>query len=239
MECVEHEHQEMYVGSPVEENTEPPVQNLGWKKICHPVLPPPDHHVTEKEAGLKYIDDNVMAEAVDMSEVVPITHHMERPLNYRDRTLHQIPNVNSSLQTKLIEIDRFCDVQQMVINKSKTKTAVFNSAIKKDFYPRFVNSDGTEYENVEEFKLLGADFVSHPRTGVKWDKYLLKCIKQAYANMWILKRLSELGVSVEDKLMTYESRVRISFWSKTLHCGISQSARNLAMRLKKYNDPVS
>ena len=27
--------------------------------------------------------------------------------------------------------------------------------------------------------------------------------------MWILKRLSELGVSVEDKLMTYESRIRI------------------------------
>ena len=66
-----------------------------------------------------------------------------------------------------------------------------------------VNTDGTEYENVEEFKLLGVEFVSDPRTGVKWDNYILKCIKQAYSNMWILKRLSELGVSVEDKFLRW------------------------------------
>ena len=67
---------------------------------------------------------------------------------------------------------------------------------------------------MEEFKLLGVDFVSHPRTGVKWDKYLLKCIKQAYANMWILKRLSELVVSVGDKLMAYENRINDIFGAK-------------------------
>ena len=27
--------------------------------------------------------------------------------------------------------------------------------------------------------------------------------------MWIIKRLSELGVSVEDKLLTYQSRIRV------------------------------
>ena len=150
-----------------------------------------------------------MAEAIYMSELVPIPHDMERPLNYRDRTLHQLPDGNSSLQTRLKEVDRFCDIQQMRVNTSKTKTAVFHTAISKDFYPRMVNTDGTEYENVDEFKLLGVEFVSHPRTGVKWDKYVLKCIRQAYANMWIIKRLSELGVSVEDKLTTYESRIRI------------------------------
>ena len=89
------------------------------------------------------------------------------------------------------------------------KTAVFNCATSRDFYPRIINSEGTQYDNVEEFKLLGVEFVSHPRAGVKWDTYIQKCIKQAYANMWIIKRLSELGVSVEDKLMTYQSRIRV------------------------------
>ena len=173
-------------------------------------IPEPDPHVTAHEARFKYIDDNVSAEAIYVSQLETISHDMQRPLNYRDRTLHQLPSDNScSLQVKLFEMDRFCQIQQMKINQTKTKTAVFNCATSRDFYPRMINSQGAQYDNVEEFKLLGVEFVSHPRSGVKWDTYIQKCIKQAYANMWIIKRLSELGVSVEDKLMTYQSRIRV------------------------------
>ena len=208
----------MYIGLPVEENQEPPPENLGWKTICHPVLPEPGPHVTAREARFKYIDDNVSAEAIYVSQLETISHDMQRPLNYRDRTLHQLPSDNSSsLQVKLFEMDRFCQVQQMKINQSKTKTAVFNCATSRDFYPRMINSEGVQYDNVEEFKLLGVEFVSHPRAGVKWDKYILKCIKQSHANMWIIKRLSELGVSVEDKLMTYQSRIRVYLEQNVAH----------------------
>ena len=72
-----------------------------------------------------------------------------------------------------------------------------------------VNSSGEQYDNVEEFKLLGVEFVSHPRSGVSWNKYILKCVRSAQNNMWILKRLAEMGVSIEDLLMTYQSRIRI------------------------------
>ena len=64
------------------------------------------------------------------------------------------------------------------------------------------------YENVENFTLLGVEFVPHPRLGIKWDQYIQKCIKQAYSNMWILKRLVEKGVPRQDLLMTYQSRIR-------------------------------
>ena len=140
-----------------------------------------------------------------MSKLVPITRDMERP--YRDRTLHELPK-ESCLQTKLKEMDNFCNVQQMKLNISKTKTAVFNSATSRDFYPRMVNSEGIVYDNVEEFTLLGVDFQSHPKSGVKWDNYLHKCIRKAYSNMWILKRLAQMGVSTEDLLLTYTSRIR-------------------------------
>ena len=59
LQCLDHEHKEMYIGLPVEENKDPPPENLGWKTICHPTLPEPDPHVTAREARFKYIDDNV------------------------------------------------------------------------------------------------------------------------------------------------------------------------------------
>lgn len=186
------------------------MQNLGWTKICYPVLSTPDPHVSDTQARFKYIDDKVAAEAVKIADLEPITHFMERPLNFRDRTMYQLPKNSSPgpLQTKLLEIDQFCKVQKMKINEMKSKTAVFNAAISRDFYPRMVNTDGVQYENVEKYKLLGVDFVSHPKLGIKWDEYILKCVKQSYSNMWILKRLVEKGVRRGDLLMTYQSRIR-------------------------------
>ena len=78
----------------------------------------------------------------------------------------------------------------------------------KDFYPRMVNSEGKEYENSEQFTLLGVEFESHPRSGVKWDQYIKKCINKAYSNMWVIRRLAEMGVNSEDLSMTYETRIR-------------------------------
>ena len=178
--------------------------------LCHPIFPLPDNHVSEDIARFKYIDDLAEAEAVKLSDLVPITSEMPRPLEYRDRTLHELPNERSTLQKILLQIDEYCTIQQMKINSSKTKTAVFHTAILKDFKPRLVNSEGQVYENTESFKLLGVEFVTNSKSGLKWDTYIEKCIKKAYCRMWILKRLSESGVSTEDLLMTYCMRIRIS-----------------------------
>ena len=102
----------------------------------------------------------------------------------------------------------YCEIQQMRINSSKSNTSVFNAATSKDFYPRMVNTEGKEYENVEQFTLLGVEFESNQRLGVKWDRYIAKCIKKAYSNMWILKRLAEMRVSIDDLLLTYECRIK-------------------------------
>ena len=162
-DCLEHEHKEQYIGLPAEENQEPPIQTLGWTKICHPVLPEPGPHITETQARFKYIDDKVTAEAIKTADLKPITRFMERPLNYRDRTLHQLPTENGPLQSNLLEIDQYCNIQKMKINSEKSKTAVFNTVTSRDFYPRMLNTEGNLYENVEEFTLLGVDFVSDKR----------------------------------------------------------------------------
>ena len=97
----------------------------------------------------------------------------------------------------------------MVLNTKKTFTALFHTKKTKDFLPRFVNSSGTVYNNEEEFKLLGVDFVSNARKGLNWEKYLKKCIRKAFAKMWILRRLVELRVSHEHLILTYVTRIHV------------------------------
>ena len=43
MDCLEHEHAEKYVRLPTEADQEPPIQSLGWTKLCQPFLPVPGH----------------------------------------------------------------------------------------------------------------------------------------------------------------------------------------------------
>ena len=177
--------------------------------LCHPLLPVPDHHISKDFSRFKYIDDLAAAEAVKLSDVEPILFEMPRPLEYRNRTMHHLPKEKSHLQKMLLQIDDFCNIQQMVINKAKTKTAIFHTGISKDFKPRLTNSDGNIYSNTESFKLLGVNFQTNARKGLTWDTYLDNCIKRAYSKMWILRRLSELGVCTEDLLMTFCERIRI------------------------------
>ena len=235
MDCLEHEHKEQYLGLPVQKNEEPPIKTLGWTKICHPVLPLPNTFISENEAMFKYIDDMTAAEAIKTAELIPISEEMERPLNFRDRTLHQLPSKSGPLQNVLLEIDKFCDIQQMKINSSKSKTAVFNAATSRDFYPRLVNAEGKIYENVEKFTLLGVEFESHQRSGVKWDSYIAKCTKKAYSNMWILRRLAEMGVSTDDLKITYEYCIKTHFESNVplWHFSISQKLSHLIEKVQK------
>ena len=222
MECIQHEHKEQYFGHPVEENQVDPIETLGWVRICHPVLPDPDPSITKKEARFKYIDDKVAAEVIKLSTLEKITSNVERPLNYHDRTLNKLPDTPGLLQNKLTQMDSYCKVQQMKINNEKSKTAIFNTSTTRDFHPRITDSNGKIYENVDDFVLLGVDIVPHPKLGISWEKYIMKCIKKAYNKMWILKRLSEVGVTTKDLLMTYESRLRsqlemnVPLWSSSI-----------------------
>ena len=97
----------------------------------------------------------------------------------------------------------------MMLNEKKTMTVIFNTARSKDFTPRLKNSKGKVYKNEEQFKLLGVDFSTHFRNGLSLKTYIKNCIRRAYTNMWILRRLSEFGVSHEHLFLVYKSRIRV------------------------------
>ena len=46
------------------------------------------------------------------------------------------------------------------------------------------------------------------KKGLTLDNYTNRCIQKAYANMWMLRRLAELGISPEQLLITYLARIR-------------------------------
>ena len=194
MECFQHAHKE-YI-------------EAGINYICHPILPTPDPHINEDEARFKYIDDMAVAQVFNFSSLILNETTLPKPLNFHDRTGHILPK-NNNLQTRIGEIEQFCRIQQMQINHKKTHTAIFNTAISRDCYPRLLNSSGIPYENKEEFKLLGVHFTTDQKIGIRWDTYIKKCIQKAVMNMWILRRLAEFGVSREDLLMRYIQRIRI------------------------------
>ena len=228
MDCLQHEHKEQYFGHPLQENQDDPIESLGWVRICHPKLPDPDPHISVKEARFKYIDDKVAAEVIPLSSLEIINENMERPLNFHDRTLHKPPVRPALIQNKMLQMDDYCKVQQMKINEDKSKTAIFNTSITRDFHPRIANSNGKIYENVDEFTLLGVDIVSHQKLGINWEPYISNCVKKAYNKMWILKRLAEVGVTTEDLLMAFESRVciqlemNVALWSNAINKKLSE-----------------
>ena len=91
----------------------------------------------------------------------------------------------------------------------KAYTVIFNTAILKDFYPRITNLHGKIYDNLENFKILGIDLATDQKKGVNLNTYLNNCINKGYSKLWILRRLVEHGVSIENLLLTYTSRVRV------------------------------
>ena len=106
------------------------------------------------------------------------------------------------------DVIKFSSIQKFKINETKTQKVVFNTALSKDFYPRIHNANGEHYNHVEQFKLLGVDFRTDNKKGVSCDLYINNCIKKAFKKIWILRRLAEQGVSQDNLMLTYKSRVR-------------------------------
>ena len=94
------------------------------------------------------------------------------------------------------------------------------------------NEEGTVYDNTESFQLLGVDFVTDKRKGLNFNTYINKCIQNAYANMWMLRRLSQLGISIERLLLTYESRVRV-FLEQNVPLWMFSLSQKLCRKIEK------
>ena len=103
---------------------------------------------------LKYVDDLLLAEAVDLkSKLVPSEEDRPRPDCYHARTGQKLPTENSHVQNQLLKTQSYAIDNEMKINTSKTKAMLFNPARSMDFMPQ-LNLDGQEIDLVEEMRVL-------------------------------------------------------------------------------------
>ena len=129
----------------------------------------------------KYVDDLTLGEAIDLKKCLQCDtgNSLVKPLRYHDRTEHKLPQEKSQVQEQLNKISKYASDNEMKINKSKTKTMLFNTAKKRDFTPALA-IDGDVIEPVEEMKLLGVILTND----LKWSKNSEYLIKRGYNKLW-------------------------------------------------------
>ena len=69
-------------------------------------------------------------------------------------------------------VNKFSQLQKFIINLKKTHTVLFNTATSKDFYPNILNTHGSTYNNLVNFKLLGIDLATDKRKGISFENYI-------------------------------------------------------------------
>ena len=71
----------------------------------------------------KYVDDLTVAEALELKSALieDDDETLEKPLTYHNRTNQILPNATSQVQNQLNELEEYAQINEMKINKTKTK----------------------------------------------------------------------------------------------------------------------
>ena len=147
-----------------------------------------------------------MAEALNLKNSLRCEdeNNFEKPLTFRNRTMHILPKENSKVQQQLDEINNYAIENEMKINKVKTKTMLFNTAKVKDFTPT-LTIDGEVIELVEQMKLLGVQVTSD----LKWNANTQYITKKAYNKLWMIRRLKLNGANRRELIDIYSKHVNM------------------------------
>ena len=92
----------------------------------------------------------------------------------------------------------------MAINQAKTKVMIFNMTRMLQFPPELSLAENEILEVVEEAKVLGVILSSD----LKWTKNTDYIIQKALKNMWVLRRMKNLGFDEQTLKDIYQKEIR-------------------------------
>ena len=180
----------------------------------------------------KYVDDLTIAECIHLKEVLKkdTANSPARPLTYHNRTKHIFPSDESEIQMQLNELSRYADVNEMKINKEKTKVMLFNTAKTRDFTPQ-MKIENEEIEVVEKLKLLGVMITDD----LKWNCNTSYITSRGYRKLWILRRLKIFGASNQQLKDIYFKQVRsiLEYAAVVWHSSLTQTNTAHIERVQK------
>ena len=152
---------------------------------------------------LKFVDDLTIAESIHLKESLKNVTNRPLPDNYHSRTGHELMPEKSSVYSEIRNIQNYAQKNDMKLNLKKSKFMLFNQCKTFDFMPSF-ELEGCQIELVEDMKILGVIISSD----MKFSKNTQYIVKRAYKRIWMLKRLHNLGASVNQMLDVYIKQVR-------------------------------
>ena len=114
-----------------------------------------------------------------------------------------LPDDSNPMIRQLQHLTDFTLKNQMKINTKKTVLMTFNRCRNYDFQPE-VYLDNQLLDVVETVKLLGIMISSD----MKWKKNTDYILKSTYSKLWMLRRIKEVGGSIEDMLDVYCMQIR-------------------------------
>jgi hypothetical protein len=124
------------------------------------------------------------------------------------------------MQEMISEVKEYADNHDMVINKKKTKAILFNQARNYDFLPN-ISIENEQLEVVEEIRVLGVNLRSDLSRSPNSDNMC----NNAFAWLWMLRRLKKLGASDHDLLDVYQKQIR---------CTVEYAVDAWASNIKQY-----
>ena len=168
---------------------------------------------------LQFVEDLTLAESLILRQSVVSSLTTERPPpdQFHSRTGHSLIQAKSKVFEQIIAVHKYSKENDMQLNLKKTKFMLFNQCKTIDFQPSYT-IESTEIETVEETKLLGAILTSD----LKFDKNTEYIVKRAYLRIWILRRLKNLGTTIEQLTDVYTKQIlsilelAIPLWQSSL-----------------------
>ena len=168
---------------------------------------------------LQFVEDLTLAESLILRQSVVSSLTTERPPpdQFHSRTGHSLIQAKSKVFEQIIAVHKYSKENDMQLNLKKTKFMLFNQCKTIDFQPSYT-IESTEIETVEETKLLGVILTSD----LKFDKNTEYIVKRAYLRIWILRRLKNLGTTIEQLTDVYTKQIlsilelAIPLWQSSL-----------------------
>ena len=213
------------------------INKAGIPAVPHPNIDSPIRSLKRKRRmpleskRVKFVDDLSLAQSVNLKKSLIPDVFPVRPLAFENRTEHILPTQNLLIQQQLQDLLLYTRENSMKINYKKTKVMKFNTAKSRDFPVRLYFEDDKYLEVVEYCKLLGIMISSD----LKWSRNTRHLIKKAMSNMWILRRLKNKGIAVNDMLDVYKLKVRsiLELACPVWHSSITAKETNDIERVQK------
>ena len=137
---------------------------------------------------MKFVDDLSIACKVNLNNDLVVDEEIPKPLTYDARFGTVIDKSKNTLQQITDSISEFCIKRQMKVNTCKSSVMKISKSRTKSFSPDIL-INGDYLKQKSEMKILCIIV----QNNLKWNSNTAKLCKKAYKNLWVIRRMKNLG----------------------------------------------